>query len=450
MASAVFPRQKTRFLPDINEKSPVKASLQRKEMKKPNRGSGERERIQTTTMNAGEIAQFRYSLHQNLCVSMLQEGFHRSFKEFFSLLQRWKADRLAAGPDSKLWLTHSLEEQPHKLEKLKEHLTRAEAAQRADQYVEVYESHLALAKFFSEPEDMWLRHHFYKLSLKAAREVKTDSSRREAEANAHLAHLYLERGDLELAQEHFEMFHHLAVGQSWQDESGHTHLFRSCESLCRVYTLLAQRQLQCREYLVAIQLLKQAYEMTKEAGDKKMEGEAAYRLGLAYQSMGNQTTAKQILNIFMEISTALGDMESLGKAYKAIAKSLESEGKISDAIEHLQKYLEVCQENNQHENLQDAYMCLGSIHISQAEYERSCEYFTQAFEMACSLDLKPCIQKAEVCLGIARAHSMLRAYTTHLQTNMPPNVCTLISWKETREDKFHEALRESAGFTHCS
>lgn len=62
---------------------------------------------------------------------MLQEGFHLSFKEFFSLLQRWKADRSAASPDSKLWLRRPLEEQPHKLEMLKEHLTRAEAAQRA-------------------------------------------------------------------------------------------------------------------------------------------------------------------------------------------------------------------------------------------------------------------------------------------------------------------------------
>ncbi|XP_053542276.1 tetratricopeptide repeat protein 29 isoform X1 [Ictalurus punctatus] len=450
MASAVFPRQKPRFLPDINEKSSVKASLHGKEMKKPNRGSAERERIQTTTMNADEIAQFRYSLHQNLCVSMLQEGFHGSFKKFSSLLQRWKDERLAAGPDSELWLQRSLEEQPDKLEMLREHLTRAEAAQRADQFVEVYESHLALAKFFSEPEDMWLRHHFYKLGLKAARKVKTDSSRREAEASEHLAHLYLERGDLELAQEHFEMFHHLAVGQSWQDESGHTHLSRACESLCRVYTLLAQRQLQCGEYRAAIQLLNQAYEMAKEAGDKTLEGEAVYRVGLAYQSMGSQTTAKQFLNMFMEISTALGDMESLGKAYKAIAKSLESEDKISDAIEHLQKYLEVCQENNQHENRQDAYMCLGSIHISRAQYERGCEYFTQAFEMACSLDSNPCIEKAQLCVGIARAHSMLRVYTSHLQINKPPNVSTLISWKETKEDKFHETLCEFAGSTHCS
>ncbi|XP_060792783.1 tetratricopeptide repeat protein 29-like [Neoarius graeffei] len=171
-----------------------------------------------------------------------------------------------------------------------------------------------------------------------------------------------------------------------------------------------------------------------------MEGETAYRHGLAYQSMGDQTTAKQFLNMFMEIATALGDMESISKAYKAIAKSLESGGKISDAIKHLEKYLEVCRKNDQHENLLDAYMCLGSIHMSRAQYKQSSEYFTQAFEKACSLNLEPSIQKAQVCLGIAQAHSILRVYATHLQINRPQNISTLVSWKETREDKFHKSL----------
>lgn len=68
----------------------------------------------------------------------------------------------------------------------------------------------------------------------------------------------------DLAQEHFEMFHQLAVGKSWQDESGQTYLTRACVSLCRVYTLLAERRLQCGENQGAIRLLNQAYEMAKE------------------------------------------------------------------------------------------------------------------------------------------------------------------------------------------
>lgn len=60
--------------------------------------------------------------------------------------------------------------------------------------MEVYERYLELATFFSEPEDMWLRHHFYQLSLETAHKVEMDSGRRKAEAHAHLAQLFLEQG----------------------------------------------------------------------------------------------------------------------------------------------------------------------------------------------------------------------------------------------------------------
>ncbi|XP_017566941.1 tetratricopeptide repeat protein 29 isoform X2 [Pygocentrus nattereri] len=442
MASAVLPRQKTRFLPAIDQRAaPNNNKLLHKSRLKekselPDPDFPENEKSQTTTITEDDIARFQKPVHQNLCVSMLREGFHRSFEEFFSLLQRWKASRLVAGEDSALWQQRPLEEQPHKLETLKELLTRAESAERSNQYVEVYENYLALAKFFSEPDDRWLQHHFYKLSLLSARKVKMDSGKREAEANAHIGQLYLEQGDLELAQEHYEMFHHLAVGRSWQDESGCPLLSRACEGLWRVYTLQAQRHLQNKDYSPAIQILTKAYDMAKQ-GDKKIEGEAAYRVALAYQSLGDHRTAKQFLNTFVEISTALEDTASVGRAYKAIAQSLESEGKLNETIQYLQKYAEISEEINQDQGLQDACMCLGSIQSSRGEYVSACEYFIRAYAIACDLGSVPLLQKAQVSLGITRAHSMLRTYSSLVANNEPQSLLTLIRWKETREE-FHK------------
>ncbi|XP_062871724.1 tetratricopeptide repeat protein 29 [Trichomycterus rosablanca] len=426
--------QKTRFLPDINRKNNVRSSHQwKKEMKEPNQGSAVREKKQSSTVTENDIAQFRNGLHQNLCVSMLQEGFHRSFEELFSLLKHWSTNRLAAGPDSSLWLQPSLEEQPHKLEMLKKHLTRAEATQRADQYEEVNENYLALAKFFSEPEDRWLRLHFYKLSLVAACKVKLDSGRKEAEANAYLGQVYQEQGDLELAREHLEVFHHMAVGRPWQDKSGQTHQSKACKKLCRVYMLLAQGHLQSKEYRPAIDMLNKAYELAKEGGDKKMEAEAAYTVGLAYQSTGDRRTARQFLNISVEIYTTLEDPGSLGKTYQAIAESLGSEGKVNESIQYLQKYAEISQKSDHHQNLQDACMSLGFIHISNGQYDSAHKCFDQAYDMAGSLDSVAQLQKAQVYVGIARAHAMLSAYTTHIKMDKPENIHTLIHWKGTQK-----------------
>ncbi|XP_026854446.2 tetratricopeptide repeat protein 29 isoform X2 [Electrophorus electricus] len=331
MTSSVLPGQKkTRFLPDINaataptprERTGFLKARPHHELdtNRHENASGE------TPVTEDDIAQFRNTLRQNLCVSMLREGFHRSFAEFFSLLERWRASREAAGPGSALWQQRPLEKHPRKLEPLREHLTRAESAERAGQYVEVYENYLALARFFSEPEDRWIRYHFYELSLLSAGKIKMDSGKREAEANGHMGEVYLEQGDFELAREHYEVFYNLAVGRLWQDESGNTHHSRACMGLCRIYTLLAQRQLQTKDYRTAIQILTKAYDMAKEGGERRMEGEAAYRVGLAYQCKGDQKAAKEgqydrgsdYFSQAYELACSLGSVPALRKAQACV------------------------------------------------------------------------------------------------------------------------------------
>lgn len=65
---------------------------------------------------------FRKPLRHNVCVGMLSEGFHRSFAELFALLQCWE----------------EAEEHPHKLQTLQQHLTRAETAERAGNFVSMH------------------------------------------------------------------------------------------------------------------------------------------------------------------------------------------------------------------------------------------------------------------------------------------------------------------------
>ncbi|XP_051574013.1 tetratricopeptide repeat protein 29 [Myxocyprinus asiaticus] len=417
MSSAVSSGSRTPLLPDIyNPREHSKRTTSKSIPLNSISSAGEKSQIPSEL----DIAQFRKPLRHNVCVGMLREGFHRSFAELFALLQQWDA----------------AEDHAHKLQTLQLHLTSAEAAERAGQYGEVYEHHLSLARFFSEPQDFWLKHHFFQLALHSARKFKMDSGKREAEANLHMGQVYLEKGQLKQAHKHCEVFYHMTMGHAWQDTSGRTHHSRSCEELWRVYTLLADRLLQDQDYTQAIKMLTKAYEMAKESGDREPEGEAAYRLGLAYQSIGEQTTAKQFLSVYMEISTALEDTDSLGRAYKAIAKSLKSEGKITEAIEYLEKFAEISLSNKQDRNLERAYMCLGTILNSRRQYDEARVYFERAYEVACNLASVPRLQKAQVCVGSARALSMLQAYHKHIETSGHQNIQRIINWKEKREDTF--------------
>ncbi|KAF7244086.1 Tetratricopeptide repeat protein 29, partial [Varanus komodoensis] len=103
------------------------------------------------------------------------------------------------------------------------------------------------------------------------------------------------------AVEHYEAFYQLTVGRIWKDDTGQTFNSLACEHLWRVYTLLADKMLGNKEHQQAIRTLIKAFEMAKEGGlkitllhfskNQKMEGEAAYCLGLAYHSAGQEKTA---------------------------------------------------------------------------------------------------------------------------------------------------------------
>ncbi|XP_056618653.1 tetratricopeptide repeat protein 29 [Triplophysa dalaica] len=373
-----------------------------------------------------QTSKFRKPLRRNICTGLLSTGFHRSFAQLFALLQRWE----------------EAEVHPEKLDTLQSFLVRAETAERYGKYGEMYDNHLCLARFFTEPEDEWLKHHFFQLALQSARKLKIDSGKREAEALLHIGQIYLVKGQLELAQDHYEEFYHMTLGREWQDTSGCSHHKRSCEELGRVYTLLAERLLQKQDCELAVKMLTKAYEMAKESGDSGPKGKAAYRLGIAYQSIGDHTTAIQFLSVYKDISTARGDMDNLGRAYGAIAKSLESEGKQTEAVQHLEKFAEISMSNKQDGNLEKAYTYLGSILNSRMQYDESYVYLKRAYEIACNMASVSRVQKAQLRVGTSRALSMVQAYYKHIEMSRWQSIQKIIEWKEKRQGNFVETIEQ--------
>uniref|UniRef100_A0A673K2U8 Tetratricopeptide repeat protein 29 n=1 Tax=Sinocyclocheilus rhinocerous TaxID=307959 RepID=A0A673K2U8_9TELE len=347
MSSALVSGSRTPLLPDIynphkHRTTPTSKSSPEWMKENPVHPAAEKTQIPT---------EFTEPLRQSVCVALLREGFPRSFAQMFSLLQRWDAA------------------DPHELHTLQQRLTSAETAERHGQYGEAYDNHMFLARFFTEPEDKWLKHHFIQLALHSARKFKMDSGKREAEANLHMGQVYLEKAE-----------------------------------------------------------------------DRGSEGEAAYRLGLAYQSTGDQKTAKQFFSVCMEISTILENADSLGRAYEAIAKSLESEGKLTEATEYLEKFAEISLSSKQDRNLEKACMCLGNILSLRKRYDGAHEHFGRAYEIACNLASVVRLQKARVCAGSARALSMMQTYHRLIETPGRQNIKRIISWKKRRHDSLSAPL----------
>uniref|UniRef100_A0A8C5EZE2 Tetratricopeptide repeat domain 29 n=1 Tax=Gopherus evgoodei TaxID=1825980 RepID=A0A8C5EZE2_9SAUR len=197
-----------------------------------------------------EAAAYRNSYKKNICIDMLRQGYHKSFSELFTLIQKWNALREAAGPGSAIWQQKSLEEQPDKLDQLHHFLTRAEAAQRAEYYEEVYNNQLKLAYCFNNTEDKWLRNYFYEQCLSTAQLIKIDGGKKESEAHANMGLVNEEQGkSVHESAEHYETFHQLTLGRMWNDET-------------------ADQMLENKEHQQAIKTLIKAFEMAKKGGWK--------------------------------------------------------------------------------------------------------------------------------------------------------------------------------------
>ncbi|XP_040438269.1 tetratricopeptide repeat protein 29 [Falco naumanni] len=387
-----------------------------------------------------EAAANRNTYKKNICIDMLRQGYHESFSELFTLIQKWNALREAAGPGSAIWQQKSLEEQPDKLDQLYHFLTRAEAAQRAGHYEEVYDNQLNLAYCFNDPEDKWLSHYFYEQCFNTAQLIKIDGGRREAQAHVNMGLINEEQGHVMKAAEHYEAFYQLTEGSTWKDETGHTYNSLACEHLWRIYTLLADKMLENKEHQQAIKTLIKALKMAKEGGDMKMEGEALYCLSLAYHFAGEQETALPILNTSVKIFTALCDSAGLGRAHAAIAKILVSQGKAAEAIKYLGEFLKAAENAHLSQSLVDACVLLGNVHNERGNYNEACEYFSQALEAAKTLNNLPLVDEAKIYCGIAKAHKLMVAFNSHIEAEDPISLKYLLAWKENRSDMCTDPL----------
>ncbi|XP_042072284.1 tetratricopeptide repeat protein 29 [Haplochromis burtoni] len=288
------------FLPEINtKKSKQRSSTYYSRMKQTKESL--RARLgparPAESLTRKEIALFRSSPKQSICVRLLQEGFHRSFSELVSLLRSDQDWRATAEPGSLRLRAPPLVEQRHKMETISQHLSLAEEAERTGIWSTVCEERLLLGRFFSDREDLWLRFYFYH---SCTDREKGRFSRAATEARACLTELYLDRGELEEARQQGELCRKQAEDGGWLDSDGRPLKLRACRDLWKIYRELAEAPLAAEDHKKALTLLHEGNSRAAESEDKHMKGEAAFQVGLAYQRAGDHSTAKKVPKIVFD------------------------------------------------------------------------------------------------------------------------------------------------------
>ncbi|PVD34558.1 hypothetical protein C0Q70_05834 [Pomacea canaliculata] len=392
-----------------------------------------------------EIDNYRNSYKHTLCLEMLREGYHLSFRELFNLVRQQLEEREAAGPESFMWIQTMLVNEHEKLDTIRFFLTQAENAQRAGVYEDVYQSRYELACYFQKTGDKWLVDHFFATCLDTANLVVSDGGKMKAEAHLHVG-MALEQNDKNLqAAEHFEAYYKLSKEHKdeWliQTEEGLCLSFfaDACINLCRIYTTISDR-LGSEDMEKSLGYLVMAFDKAKESEETRLEGEAAYRLGLEYHKYGNVDTALVHLHNFYDACKRADDKEGMGRACDAIAKAYAKEGRKEESIEYLLQFVQTAEERGMEAEQCRAYHNLGEIYNSVGKYKEAREYFNRAYNTSRAMSDTAALQMNRVQLGIAEAHGMLEMYSTHVVQGDRTCLLRIAEWKSVRNNQFYKPL----------
>jgi len=405
-------------------------------------------KAQMPILRKKDIAKFRNTYKHNLCLDMLTEGYHLSFCEMINLIRQQMEKREAAGPESFLWTKPVLQDQTEKLDVMKTQLTEAEGANRMGHFGREYKARYELAQFFKANEDdHWLVDHFFSTCLEVAMKVDDDGGKMQAEGNCNVGLCRQKNGMYREAAKHFEAYHRLATdNKEWSMSSGVSFYTDACIKLYHIYTIIGQEQGKSwdeEDREMSLETLTKALEMAQCSQDKKLEGEASYVLGMAYQKLNQLDTALTHLFNFYESCQGDSNSEGIGRACDAIAKIYARQGNKEKSVEFLKRFVELTEKTGLEKEYCLACHNLGNVCNSVGNYDEATEYFSKAYNISRALGDPDSTNVNRVQYGIAMAHRMMGKFANHVVIGDKTCMSRLVDWKSVRTDDFNKAIPDT-------
>jgi len=399
-----------------------------------------------------DVEKHRNNYKKQLCITMLTEGYHKSFVELEKILKLQNEIRNNLGSEHPVWNKTLLDQEPHKLDFLCAHLNEAENAERNSNLSELYGWYNSLANYFLASDDSWLSDYFFKkcLSSVTRKDGTLLDEQKAAESQCNLGLAYERQKSYFKALDHFEAYYKLCKNKTWANSSeeikeiteGNVKFYKnnrlqtdSCVHLQRIYKVLAAKY--AKDNNEKINYLQRVYDVSKESGIKVLEGVACFILGSCYKDNGDLETALKCFTTFFEITNEQNDLENFGIASEALANCYEKMGKIEKSIEYFQKYLKELSTSEANKGYARACSCLANIYNSLGKYEIASDYSNKAFIMSSKLNDNNAIELNRVISGISNAHKLLKKFNQSIEANNKETTRSLVSWK-THYGDFNE------------
>eukprot|EP00741_Cyanophora_paradoxa_P007716 tig00001187_g7465.t1 len=359
----------------------------------------------------------------SLCLEILLAGNVQSFIDFFYLTHKAEGSDAppqdAEEPSSKPVVKEKpLAADSSKLLFIKDHLMRAENAQRQGDLQQVYESYETLARFFEQEDDQKRAVKFYEQCLDVAK--LTADPHLEGQANRNLGARHEMLGDIASAIRFYERC--LVLAEQAQDMADKQ---SATERLVAAYKEFAERCERQSDYEQAVVFHERCLSIATADRDV---GTATHRVGLAYQKLGDQAKAIDYLRKYLELCRLSNDPVGEGTACQALAAAYQSRGDTGTAIQYLEQFQELAQATGVSDAQAQACGALGMIYMKRGDFPLAVHHFEKQFELARSLGQRAMVDSARVNLGIARGHLNLSPFFQAVASDLP----SLLKWKNKR------------------
>lgn len=415
-------------------------------------------------LNRNEKEKFKNSFKKQICIEMLRQGFHKSFREIDFILKLQIEDRHRVGPEHPVWDRPLLDQEPNKLEYLSKKLNKAETAESFGKFRDIYANYYDLANYFLLADDTWLSDYFFEkcLNLNLNKLAKLEPQNL-AEAYCNLGLAFERRNSYYLAMEHFQEYYNLTKDTNYTknikfEDLSHDDIAKlkqinkiniedflknidndklfidACIHLQRIYKIIANKYATNIEEKISY--LTKAYDVCKSSSIGILEGQTSYLLGNIYIENSNLDISLSYFNNYYEISKRGKDLENLGKASEALAKCYEKMGQVEKSIEYLKKYLQEVSDKEADRQYSRACTSLANIYNKLGQYDLAVEYSKKAFDISRQMNHRDVIDFNRVLVGISKAHNNLAHFNKNVELGTRKNINNLIKWKyEMNGDK---------------
>ena len=158
-------------------------------------------------------------------------------------------------------------------------------------------------------------------------------------------------------------------------------------------------ELRSNDPLTALQVAKNALDLSVKSENKSLQAKSLNYLGIIYTNLGANEVALDHHNAALNISKEAEDWEQIGYSYNNIGGIYGFKNDLSLAIENIQKAIKIFEDNKYQPGLAYCSINIGKLYENQDNFDKSLEYFNRALKIALSINKQD--MHARILLEIA-------------------------------------------------